>query len=115
MRDITTVVATLVNVTTTGEGLLVDTRPTVGTRDNKASGARFFLNVTSLTGTAPTADFIIVVVLDSVDITIGTFTQATGATSESIDIANCPLNVKAKHTLGGTVTDLDAVVTCIRL
>jgi len=111
MKDIETTLVTIVNATASSEGALVDT---IGSRENEEGSARFYLDVTSLAGTTPTADVSIVATIGGTDFTLGSFTQAIGATTESILITTCPSRVKAVYTLGGTVTDFDAVVTCTR-
>jgi len=113
MRLINTVVATIVNATASGEEVAVDT---VGTRDLQTGDARFHLNVTALTGTAPTMDLDITATIDSVDYVVGSFVQSVaGASVQSIVINQCPSVVKIEYTAGGTVTDFDATVTCSRL
>ena len=111
MRNIVVEIANEVNLTGSGEAAAVDT---VGARDARQSDAAFYLNVTSLTGTSPTADFDITATLDGIDYVLGSFAQATGVTNERIVITDCPDVVKVEYTLGGTVTDLDYTVTCIR-
>lgn len=110
-KEIITTVATITDATGSGEGSKVDT---IGSRQHVGENARFFLSVTSLTGTAPTMDVDITCTIGGVDYVLGSFTQASGATTETITIANCPSGVKAEYTAGGTVTDFDAVVTCAR-
>lgn len=112
MRTVTKTLATITNATTSGAGSYAKTTP---------DPARFYrekcrvtLVVTSLTGTAPTMDVTITALVNGVDVTIGTFTQATAATSESIVIDTCPDEIKAVYTAGGTVTDFDAVVEALR-
>lgn len=112
MKDIETQIANIVNATATGEAVPVET---IGAREHQTAGALLFLNVTSLTGTAPTMDVTVVVTIDGVDFVVGTFTQAGGVTSEMISVAICPNLLKVKYTAGGTVTDFDATVTCVRL
>lgn len=112
MSDIEVEILNVANATASGAG---SNAATIGSRENKAADAAFFLNVTSLTGTAPTMDVTIKKTVDGIDYTLGTFTQATGATSERIVITNCPDVVRAEYTAGGTVTDFDGTVTSIRL
>lgn len=111
MRDIETTVATITNVTASGEEAAVDT---IGSRQSQGENARFFLSVTSLTGSSPTMDVDITATIGGVDYVLGSFAQATGATTESITISLCPAVVKVEYTAGGTVSDFDAVVTCVR-
>ena len=111
MSNIAVEIADETNLTASGETTVVNT---VGARNALTAGAEFYLNVTSLTGTSPTADFDIVATVDGIDYILGSFAQATGATNERIAIAECPDVVKVEYTLGGTVTDLDYTVICIR-
>ncbi len=122
MRERTTRIATAVNQQANGEGLVVATRTVAQQRDQleqagTSASARFFLNVTALTGsTTPTMLVSIVHVVDGVDIEVGTFviTSGTGAQNQTIVIEACPSDLKAKWVEGGTVTDFDATVDCMR-
>ncbi len=74
---------------------------------------RLALDVTSLTGTAPTLDA-------SIEFSAGgqnfvfnpaeAFAQLTGAGKETIVVENCPQNFDIRLTFGGTVTDCDLQV-----
>lgn len=74
------------------------------------SNVRLALDVTSLTGTAPTLDV-------SIEFTAGAqnfvfnpaeaFAQLTGAGKETIVVENCPQNFDIRLAFGGTVTDCD--------
>ena len=112
MRSKTTTLATIINATTTGEGSYTRTAPNDAIYYHEQ--VRVTLVVTALAGTAPTMDVTITALVNGVDVTIGTFTQATGATSESILIDTCPDQLKAVYTAGGTVTDFDAVIEALR-
>ena len=60
-------------------------------------------------------DIDIVSTINGVDHVEGSFTQAgAGASKEKITITNCPDVVKAVYTAGGTVTDADFTVDCVR-
>ena len=120
MSDVITNVLNVSAVTTSGNSGLVDTYPDVRggpilPRYNLIDTARFYLNVATLTGTAPTADITIVATLNGIEHIIGTFTQATGTTKEFIDVILCPGVITAKYTLGGTVTDFTATIDTIRI
>lgn len=69
-----------------------------------SSGGRFYLNVSAQSGTTPTLDVSIVYTKNSIEYTLGAFTQVGAATgSEVIEISNCPRDVKIKYTItGGT-------------
>lgn len=113
-KAITTTVATITDATTAGEATAVDT---IGTRQHTGGDARFFLSVSSITGTVPTMDVDIVTTIAGVDHVLGSFAQVTETAStqtQSITVTLCPNTVKVEYTDGGTVTDFDAVVTCVR-
>jgi len=112
MRELTTNLATITNATTSGAGSYTSTAPSDYTYYGEK--VRVTLVVTSLTGTSPTMDVTITGLVNGVDVTLGTFTQATGATSESIVIDACLEELKVVYTAGGTVTDFDAVVEALR-
>jgi len=111
-KDINTVIHTLVDVTANEDAAEIDT---IGSRDHISADADFYLSVTALVGTAPTADFSIIGTINGVEHILGAFTQASaGVTVEKITILNCPSRVLSRLVVGGTVTDLDATVTCVR-
>jgi hypothetical protein len=123
MPQIEKTILSLVNATEDGEGPLVDTL--ADTRDDGVSypdvslleDVRFFLDVTSFTGTAPVMDIDIVAEVGGNDFVMGSFTQfGVGATTEMITIQNCPAHVKAVYTnSGGAITDFDVTIVCIRV
>jgi hypothetical protein len=124
MPQIEKTIVTIVDETGSGEGSLVDTL-----QDTRADGVsypkmsplndvRFYFDVSSLTGSGGTIDMDIVTTIGGNDFVLGSFTQATaaaGASEESIIIQNCPAHVKAVWTAGGTVSDFDATIHCVRV
>ena len=122
MREETTRLATIVSATASGEGSVVSTQSidageARGNPTSTEGRARLFLNVTALTGSlTPTMLVSIVHVIDAVDIEVGAFTitSGTGAQVETIVIEACPRDLKVKYVAGGTVTDFDATVDCMR-
>ena len=97
--------------TVNGEGPLERTGKEILTRFPSNGKARAYLTVTALGGTSPTADVELVTEVDGQDVSIGSFTQATGVTTEAIVVDACPAELKAKYTLGGTSPSLTAKVT----
>ena len=70
----------------------------------KVTAMRCQLNVTAASGTSPTLDVVIEDTLDGTNWnTVGTFTQATGATRQVINIS-APFGdtVRTRWTIGGT-------------
>lgn len=93
--------------TSDGEGELVET--TKGLLANMGPAmqekARFYLNVSAVSGTSPTLDVDIVATIGGEDYVLASFTQKTAAGKETITIDGCPKEVKAVYTLGGTSPD----------
>jgi hypothetical protein len=110
-KEIETPVLTVVNQVVSLGATKVDT---IKARDHKQADADFYLDVTALTGTAPTVDIDVTAVIGGVTHILGSFTQATGVTKEKINVPNCPANVLLTYTEGGTVTDADLTVNCVR-
>jgi hypothetical protein len=67
-------------------------------------GAKFFLTVTTQTGTTPTLDVFIIKVIDGVQHIMGQFAQVTTTLGASvpIDIANVPDDCQIAWVIGGT-------------
>lgn len=86
--------------TSSGEGALVDTL----SGGQLTGDTRFYLSVSAVTGTDPTLDVDITATVGGVDYVLGSFTQATGETTESIEVSSCPVEVKAEWVIGGTAT-----------
>lgn len=105
------VLATVTDVTVSGNGADVDI---LAGGQQLPGVVRVFLDVTSLTGTGPTADVVLQGKIGGVYHDILTFAQASEATKENKLLEACPQNVRVKYTLGGTVTDFDATVTLVR-
>lgn len=76
--------------------------------------ARFTFVVKSLSGTSPTVDFELFHKVEGVLVSLGTFAQATGATSESLIIDMCPRFLFVTATFGGTVTASNIRLHCLR-
>ena len=119
MSDVITNVLTVAAVAVTGAGSVVDTLREIsgGQRTppfSELTTARFYLNVSVLTGGTPTADVTIVATINAVEHVIGTFAQATGVTKEFIDVVNCPGAITAKYAIGGTTPVFTATVDCVR-
>lgn len=76
--------------------------------------ARLTFVVKALTGSSPTVDFEIFHNIEGVLVSLGTFTQATGATSESLIIDMCPRFLVITATFGGTITASNIRLHCLR-
>lgn len=104
---------TIANATESGGGSFVATRKKLQTQGE--SKARLFLNVTALAGNIPTMDVTLVALVAGVEQEVGAFPQSfEGASKEVITIDACPASLKVVYTAGGTVTDFDATVDCLR-
>jgi len=73
--------------------------------------ARFSISTTAFTGTDMLVE--IVAVIGGVDVVLKAFTSVTGLVVESIEITNCPTDVKVVYT-ANAVTDFAAKVFAIR-
>lgn len=113
MREIVTTVLSVLDQSGTGTGNGGDI-DTIGARDRRDSSADFYLSCSSLLGTSPTVDVSVTTTVGGVTFTIGTFTQLIAASTEKITVANCPSVIKIVYTAGGTVSDFDCDVTCVR-
>lgn len=82
---------------------------TAGENRTQSKSVRFFLNVSAIGGT-PTLDVSIVASVDGIDHVLGSFTQATGVTSESIVIADCPPRIKVVSVVAGTTPSITSTV-----
>lgn len=87
--------------TADGEGSTV----TVLNRFNQAEGnrnAKFYLNVSAASGTSPFMTVFIVATINGTDFTIGSFTDAISTGQKTIDVDNCPDEVKVGFDISGT-------------
>jgi len=107
---------TLLNVTASGEGVFVRS---VESQELISSEAEFYVDVTAIAGTAPTALFSIVALIGTVEFEVATTIALT--TTGLVKFTNTsglkifPDSLKVLFTLGGTVTDLDAVIYAVRM
>ena len=90
-----------------------------GRSANEGSDVRFYLNVSSLTGTVPVADFTIRKTVDSAEHTFvsepATIPQvAAGGGTRTWVIPDCPDEIELHWVVGGTVTDLDFTLSSER-
>lgn len=88
--------------------------PPVDGRPSAPPGAKFYLRVVSVSGTSPTLGVSIIKKIGVQEYEIGVFTQATAATVEVIDIANCPDEVHIFWVIAGTSPDFEFEVHCSR-
>ena len=63
---------------------------------------RFYLNVSAAAGTSPTLDIDIEGLIDGVFHVLGSFSQKTAASSETLTIAGCPKTIREVHTITGS-------------
>ena len=68
------------------------------------TGGKFYLTVTTQTGTSPTLNVFIVKVIDGVQHILGQFTQVTTVLGAStpINISNLPDDIQVAWVIGGT-------------
>ena len=78
-------------------------------------GAKFYLVVTTFSGTTPTLDVDIVKRIDDQDYVIARFAQVTETiTQEVVDVSNCPNDVRVVFFLGGGTPSYTFRVHCSR-
>jgi len=75
--------------------------------ENGIASARFYLDVITLTGTTQQLDVSIEHDVDGQTYVLGSFTQATGTTNETITITNCPVNFYVRLNFTNTITVSD--------
>ena len=64
--------------------------------------ARFYLNVTAVSGTSPTMDVLISALFNNVAFPIATFTQMTATGVQAITVLDCPQELQLLAVVGGT-------------
>jgi len=109
LRENVQEILNVVDITASGAGLIVST----GTKGRYTGTpkCRFLLNVTGFAGTSMLVE--VKTTINGVDVLVGAFTSVTGVVQESIEIDNCPINVKIVYT-AVAVTDFDATVHSVR-
>lgn len=95
-----------------------DLTNSIGARQNVGGKARFFLNVSVLSGTTPTLDVTIEAVIDGVNVTFATFTQLLAPGSQYIAPAApfdlIPDKLQVRRAFTGTGLACTFTVTCVR-
>ncbi len=86
----------------------------LGALNQIMDNALFYLNVTVVAGTTPTLDIDIKATVNGVQYTLGSFAQATAATTEVITIANCPQDIQISTIITGTTPSFDYEVNMTR-
>jgi len=98
--------------TATGETTLVDS--VNGHNKVDWPDATFYLSVTAVTGAGAEMDLDVVATIAGVDFILDSFTKATGVTTEAITVTNCPKDIKAEYTIGGTTPDITFQLVSVR-
>ncbi len=86
----------------------------LGALNQIMDNALFYLNVTVVAGTNPVLDIDIEGIVNGVNYILGSFAQATAATTEVITISNCPQDIQITTVIGGTTPSFDYEVNMTR-
>lgn len=94
--------ATNADVGATGAYVNTFSDRVLSSTDAPAVGCRLYLNVTLASGSNPTLDIVLQTSLGGVVYQLTNFTQATAVSKQVLLLDQCPVNLRAVSTIGGS-------------